>query len=153
MATKTASAAQANVLPKRVHAGTQNINSKYAMGGTVLSAGDVILGVKVPNGAVINSVALYATLSVFESAGEFVKFAVGDGTTADRFISDSVSDVERLVTIMDGLGYKYQLSDNDISQYDTIDVTIRSVDDASGSKGYLLLNVGYSFDQTSESLA
>ena len=131
MATKTADKAKAGAQPRFVHAGTVSVKGKYVFSddAEALSAGDVIQMVKVPHGAIIDNI-------VFRmgTVGDHkVVVRCGDGGSASRYYgSASLSmTLDHTITMTDGHGYQYNLSDDATDQYDTIDLTIGTVTSSS----------------------
>lgn len=127
MATKLADKAKAGAQPRQVHAGGVTVKAKYVLSddAEALSAGDVIQMVKVPHGAVIDDMTVF-----MGSVGDHkVVVTIGDGGSATRFFgSASLSlTIGAAITMSDGFGYQYDISDDAANQYDTIDITIGTV--------------------------
>lgn len=142
MATLKANKAQAGVQPRSVHAGTNSIKFVYSVTAT-LSAGDVIQACKVPHGAIIDSIRYVRT-----GAGQFTA-NVGDGGDADRFDVSAtlVADTVILADAAAGIGYQYDISDDAVDQFDTIDFTVTTVTTGTAA-GVLSGVVQYHMDES-----
>jgi hypothetical protein len=143
MATYTATAAQTAYQPRAIHAGA-NTALGIQSNAASLSVGDIILGVKVPHGAVIN----YGAVWYDASLGKDVGVAVGDGGNNSRFLKTAnLSTSAVTLPFNHNIGYKYDFSDLDASQYDTIDVFIRVASAVSAIAGDVRLMVIYNLDE------
>lgn len=99
------------------------------------SAGDILQMVPIPKGAHILDVAVQFPGQ--SAAGISATYAVGDGTTAGRFLVSTSAFTVTHATL--GLGYSY-------SAEDTIDLSFSSVTSATAG-GTVRLTVLYAMDQ------
>ncbi len=143
MADATADKAASGVQPRAIHAGSNVIRAKY-LANHSHSATDVIQMLKVPNGAIIDSVVLSGAVAE-NSAPAIVNLTIGDGGDPNRYASASFTmATDNPLYANLGLGYKYEFSDDAAVQYDTIDLTIVSGVISAGQAVYL--TVGYHID-------
>lgn len=144
MATLKANAALAGSNARQVHAGTVTRKFVYSVTAS-LSAGDIIQLVKVPHGAIIDSIMLTRT-----GAGQFTG-TVGDGGDDDRFFGSSTLVASTVFTnanmLATGVGYQYDISDNAAEQFDTIDLTVDTVTTATAA-GVITGYVQYHCDES-----
>lgn len=114
--------------PRYVHAGAITVRTHYTWAATA-SVGDVLQMVKVPDGAVIDNLVVYAT------GGDHGN--VGDGVSVARyFASASIMTTThvllRVEGVQAGIGYKYDISDAAEPHYDTIDIGVLVADSSVG---------------------
>lgn len=143
MATLTSTACQTNASgfflnpPKYIENGVVAKSAVYTF-TAAQSAGDIIQMVPVPKGAHIIDVQVQFPGQ--SAAGISATYAVGDGTTAGRFlISTSAFTIVHAAL---GLGYSY-------SAEDTIDLSFSSVTSATAG-GTVRLTVMYAFDMATD---
>lgn len=146
MATKYADKAKTGAQARQVHAGAITVKAKYVFSDDAedLSAGDVIQMVKVPHGAIIDDMTVFmGTVGDHKAV-----VTIGDGGSATRFFgSASLSlTVGTAITMSDGFGYQYNLSDDAVPQWDTIDITIGTVT-SSTATGTIVMILSYHCDE------
>ncbi len=138
----TYSAAQAagNVPPKYLHAGAIVRSASYAL-TAALALNDAIQMFKLPAGAVVHEVIL-ASDDVDTNASPTVKYDVGDGSLANRFIAATTIGQAGGVARMDqkgGVGFKCTA--------DTmIQVTVNTAPATGTASGAITLTVSYTMD-------
>lgn len=138
MATTYSSNQVASTVQARAEHGVNCVKSTHEF-SAALVINDVFQMVKVPLGATILETIL-AVDDVDAATSELCTFAVGDGTTATRFIAAAAigraaANVARLDQV-DGLGYKYTAAD-------TIDVKVIAAPGSSATAGTITLVVIY----------
>lgn len=120
--------------------GVQSVHGTYEL-TKALVVNDVIQMVKIPKGARIIDTILAA--DDLDTGSPAIVLTVGDGTTADRFITASTvaqgSGVARLGQV-DGLGYVYTAED-------TIDVKVTTAPATGTATGTIALTVLYDMQQ------
>ncbi len=119
MATYEADKAKSGVQPREIETGANVVRASY-ISEVTHAAADIIQCVKVPSGAIIDSVVYAAPIS--GSAPAQMMCQIGDGDDPNRFGSSTLSSVAFTGNL--ALGYQYSLSDAADPFYDTIDVTI-----------------------------
>jgi len=142
MATLKADKAKDGAQPRSVQAGTTSVKFTYSVTAS-LSAGDVIQAVKVPHGAIIDSLVFARS-----GAGQFTA-NVGDGGSANRFDTSATLVANTVITAdnIGGIGYQYNVSDDAADQFDTIDFTVTTVTTATAA-GVLSGIVQYHCDES-----
>lgn len=141
MATYKATAAADGASAKYLHEGTVSVKSTYTWTATA-SVGDVVQMVKVPYGAIIDDIVVYAT------GGDHAD--IGDGGSVNRF-KDSASALTtmhslRIHGVGTTVGYQYSASSAVSPRYDTIDLTILVAD--SSPTDVTTMVVSYHCDQS-----
>ena len=132
MATYEADKAKTGVQPREIETGANVVRASY-ISEVTHAAADIIQCVKVPSGAIIDSVVYAPPIS--GSAGAF-QGQIGDGDDPNRFGSATLSAGAFFGDL--ALGYQYSLSDAADPFYDTIDVTI-DAGTLTVSQGFVLI--------------
>lgn len=118
-----------------------SVHGTYEL-AAALVADDVIQMVKIPAGARIVDMTLAAD-DLDSNVSPAIVLAVGDGTTADRFITGSTigqgSGIQKLNQV-DGMGYVYTAAD-------TIDVKVTTGPATGATSGTINLTVVYDLQQ------
>lgn len=141
MATYSSDASQATVQPRMVHAGSITRRAVFSLTAS-LASGDIILGPKLPDEAIVDDVRVF----IHPSAMVVMAIAVGDGNKRNRFLStQNVSSSANVVRADNNIGYQYLFSDNvDMAAlFDTIDVQIGALSGAASATGHVAIDVTY----------
>lgn len=141
MASTLSSSKVASTVVSRAGTGLTSVHGTYEL-AAALVVNDIIQMVKIPKGARIVNVIL-GTDDLDSGASPAIVLAVGDGTTADRFISGStVAQAGGVATIgkVDGVGYVYTADD-------TIDIKVTTAPATGATSGTLNLTVVYDMCQ------
>jgi hypothetical protein len=145
MATLKGSKATDGAQPRLVEAGCVSVKSTYDLANGALSAGDVLQMVKIPHGAIIDDVKV-----VMGGTNNDTKIVakIGDGNSATRFFGSASLSLTQsaIISMSDGLGYQYNLSDDAADQFDTIDITVGTVTSATAT-GTVTMMVQYHCDE------
>lgn len=140
MASTLYSSKVASTVQPRAGIGLTSVHGTYEL-AAALVLNDVIQMVKVPAGARIVNVILGS--DDLDTGSPAIVLAVGDGSTADRFITAStVAQGGGVTTInqVDGIGYTYTLAD-------TIDIKVTTAPATGTTSGTLNLTVVYDMQQ------
>ena len=135
MATRTASAAQASVMPRGLRVGNVAVTSTYSLqqGGGSISIGDVIQMIKVPQGATV-------TWINFGSTYSDCTWTLGDGVDDDRYKTIGTLTAAQGMQVNTRVLPAYTYSTDD-----TIDVYVSLVSISSLLGGFYV-NVIYTLD-------
>ena len=141
MASTLTAAKVASTVQSRGGVGLTSVHGTYEL-AAALVVNDVIQMVKIPKGARIVD-AILGTDDLDSGGSPAIILAVGDGTTADRFITGSTvaqaGGVTRLSQV-DGIGYVYTAED-------TIDVKVTTAPATGATSGTINLTVVYDMCQ------
>lgn len=130
----------ASTVTTRGGTGIVSVSATYEI-AEAIEADDIFQMVKVPKGARIVDITL--ATDALDSGTDAIVLAVGDVTTADRFITGSTvgysGGIAKLNQV-DGMGYVYPADD-------TIDVTCTTGPDSGTATGTISLTVVYDMCQ------
>lgn len=141
MASTLYSTKVASTVPSRGGIHLTSVHGTYEL-SAALVVNDVIQMVKVPKGARIVEVILGSD-DLDTGGSPAIILAVGDGTTADRFVTGStIAQGAGLVRLnqVDGIGYVYTAED-------TIDIKVTTAPATGATSGTLNLTVIYDMTQ------
>lgn len=103
--------------PGRINAQWVSFN---AAGGTV-TVGQVIQMLAIPTGCIVHDI-LFTAEATGNQAG---LFTIGDGSLTNRFlVNASLTATSRTGRATSGVGYKISVSDDALTRFDTIDISI-----------------------------
>ncbi len=128
MATLTSKYASTGAPAKYLHEGTVTVAAVHTW-DTTASIGDVLQMVKIPRGAIVTEIV------VFADAADHCD--IGDGVSIIRYFDSSSALTTRHVLtrvegVQAGIGYKYAISDAAAVAYDTIDLIFLVADSTVG---------------------
>lgn len=122
MATVTASDQLAT--PRAVHAGVNAVRTTYTQNGATLSASDIILVAKIPNGALVLDGYMSGTSG---AAATILKLGIQSGTETQFIATGTLSATAQLQRFIGGaLPFKVSLSDDANPQYTWVYATMNS---------------------------
>lgn len=91
-----------------------------AAGGTV-TVGQVIQMLAIPTGSIIYDILVSGEFTGIDTGF----FTIGDGSLTNRFlVNGSVTATSRTTRASSGLAYKVSVSDDNLTRFDTIDISI-----------------------------
>lgn len=129
-------------IPGLVHAVVANVPATGVIQGGTLTTGCVIQMVPIPTGARILDIVISAEFPGSTTGA----FTVGDGSLTNRFVTvASLTATSRVTKLTSNLGYKVSVSDDAVSRFDTIDISIGATTQT--STGSILMTVYYRYER------